>query len=281
METLRLPKVGDFVFVSSLDKPEEEYKYIIAGVVDDGYHILPEGVAPEGNTSMIKYSFANEKWYVAGAAETHVARIEKNPLIRENLEQLDLSHHWKQITDSITDGRFEDAERYISEYQGNYIPQLLTVTYGTGENLYANLGIKYPAGEAEFFDALEWLKRNHFVDYAILLEEAVSTNRSDLIEWILRQTDEIVKMKSLDIGQIWDLLDETVLFEDDPDILPLLSQFPGLFEGFDDVILGRKTEPDDPSNMIEYMEKEYPTATYIPEFLKSVPPKAVQSKHLS
>lgn len=301
METLRLPLVGDFVFVSGKggtgkggtgrgdtekgdtekDAPEVEKKYVVTHASDDGYHILPSNPPfsqesdPKDNTSMIKYQFLSQKWVVHGEENIYNVRIEMNPSIRSEHKLLDVNDTKSDILKGMKEGDYEKVDQAIREHQDYATLQLITQVSPHEDPIYEMLIRAEENGEMnDIIGALEWLKRNYFVDYFELLMEAILNGRNDIIEWILSQNVSLPLMGTFDSDEAKEYVDERVIAEDDIVMMRLLSQFEGFFDA-----INKELSKND-QDMVSFTEENYPESTQVLEFLKSVPTKAVQTKHL-
>lgn len=298
MEMLRLPDACDYVYISNIDTPNIEHKYMIYDITDDGYLIKSED-NPTDDSSLIKYLFRSEKWIVVNINKSsgkdkvstdvynkdkYNVRIEMNSDIRE---VRDIDAYEDQIIENILDRQFENAKILIDEYQSNIIPNIITTIVNRDTSIYESILCKDSIDE--IIEILEWLKRNYLISYTWLIYYSIEESRYGVIEWILDQHIDLIQDRGIeDLRMIWDITNAFIIDEDDVKMMKLLSYFPGLFEMFDIIINDNsnsnnmKRMVDNPSNIIEYIESfKNIEAVNILEFLKSVPTKSVQIKHLN
>lgn len=270
MSTIRLPKVGDSVYLSVSTNPDVEYKYVVTAETDDGYHIVPDGKDPTDNTSLIKYKFLRRKWVVHGAEDTFDVRIQLNP----DLYTTDVTYtpmHEEDIERSLLEGDFDTVKDILEQFRNFFDVYLATGHYNwkleqqQDGYMYYSL-IKSPNSENIF----EWLKRNYIVNYITYLEVAYAEayeHNFDPFEWLVAQDYDWSKCD--DPGITFDRLFDNVLEGDRDDILAVLMRIPGLISAI---------EKDTGKTFEKVAEKD--GSTKILELIRAVPTKAVQVKHL-
>jgi hypothetical protein len=271
MSVLRLPLIGDFIYVARLETPDAEQKYVVTGETDDGYHMAPEGMDPTNDVSMVKYRFKSKKWVVHLAENEFNVRIELNPELYDSIFLLD-----SDIQHSIEKGRFveakENSDRLLSISDINVVTSRDAPNDEVDSPLYDDFMEK-----PNRIDIFEWLKKNYVVDYPRYLDRAIMfairdpDNYLDLFEWLLDQNVDWIKYSDrYYFCIIFDAISDNVIEDDYDDIFKVLMGIPGLI---------KVTEEKQKNN--SYMEMaEYYKSTKILELLRAVPQKAVQVKHL-
>ncbi len=269
MSTLRLPLIGDFVYVSRPATPDIEQKFTVTGEVDDGYHIVPEGKDPINNTSMIKYRFPSKKWVVHQAENEFNVRIQLNPTLHDGACTPDKS----LIMEDLKERRFDRVKESLDVYRSESDLELLSTMDRDGDSPYSQM-----LQSRHRIDIFNWLQRNYIVNYIQLLWDAILEMLSDnpdevspdVLMWLLDQDIDWSKhYDDQDVYPVIASIYEEVLAEDRIDIFEWVARIPGLME---------TAEKEHGMSFSEGAEIE--EATKILELLRAVPQKSVQVKHL-
>lgn len=234
MSTLRLPLIGDFVYVSQLGNPDIERKYVVVKETNDGYHITPEDT--KDVTSLIQYKFADKKWVVAGGENNFNVRLELNPELYDpiNIHETDVDIH-----DLIHNGEFDQAKQMLDRYRG-YGDLLVVSTQMNAEMEHDEPLYLFFLQRPNRVDIFNWLQRNYVVNYLRLLYSAILKTAfdqteevsSDIFEWLLDQDiDWSNLLKNVD-HETLEIIDTEVISEDRIDIFEWIVKIPGLTETY-------------------------------------------------
>lgn len=272
MSTLRLPLIGDFIYVSPIGDPDVERKYIVTGETEDGYLITPEDTRDV--TSLIQYKFVSKKWVVAGAEDDFNVRLELNPELYDPINVSLWSDDY--IQGLIINGEFDQAKQRLDQYQA--YGDLIAVSVQSNESMERDEPLySLYLQEPNRIDIFNWLQHNYVVDYVYLLREIINLTRIesneiplDVLEWLL---DQDVKWSwsrndnNYIPEDILDTVNKNVMNRDLVDIFRLLTRIPGFIESLEKYS-GR--------NIIELAKRK--GATKIFELLQGVPTKSARKQ---
>lgn len=258
MSIIFTPQIGNIIYVSPKDNTNNEFKYVVKDVLDDGYLIHREGDSSE--TSKIVFNFRLQNWLVfdpIGKTSLQNFNVRINPIQNINTGQM-LDNEGLSMDNAINhfvEGETREALSSLNETNMEHIfKPFFNKEYSIYERLFG--------GKSDVVRSLNILKQVQGIHYPTLISAITKENNIDALNWVASQTD--VDAKDI-VGfnlpiSILDYLYEEIIPEDKIDIFKSILSIPGMLQALAD-----KYTNEDQSMLIS-------------EFLENVPKEEGESK---